>query len=274
MNLLEIVRRVPKPEPWAEGENIPWNDPGFSERMLKEHLSQVHDAASRRREIIEDQVEWIHRQVLHGRPSKILDLACGPGLYTSRFEKLGHTVRGIDFAPASVEHANSISSAEHVLADVRQADFGTGNDLVMMIFGEFNAFRRSDAVSILARARDSLSGHGEILLEPHEPEAIMDRGHQPVSWTAREYGLFSERPHILLEESFWDTTQRAATTRYWVVDAETGSVERHAQSMQHYTIPEYRQLLVDAGLKLDYIAPSLDGSATQGEFFVLVASRA
>jgi hypothetical protein len=48
MNLIDIVNRIPIPEPWVEGEKIPWNEPAFSARMLQEHLSQEHDAASRR----------------------------------------------------------------------------------------------------------------------------------------------------------------------------------------------------------------------------------
>jgi len=45
VNLTDLINRK-MPEPWAE--KIPWDDPAFSERMLKEHLSQEHDAASRR----------------------------------------------------------------------------------------------------------------------------------------------------------------------------------------------------------------------------------
>lgn len=41
-----MINRTKIPEPWSEGEKIPWNEPAFSERMLKEHLSQNHDAAS------------------------------------------------------------------------------------------------------------------------------------------------------------------------------------------------------------------------------------
>jgi hypothetical protein len=51
--ILDIVERSPGPAPWSEGDNIPWNDPEFSERMLTEHLSQEHDLASRRSETID-----------------------------------------------------------------------------------------------------------------------------------------------------------------------------------------------------------------------------
>lgn len=57
MKLIDIIHRQPNPQPWSEGEKIPWNDPAFSKRMLKEHLSQAHDAASRRSETIDAQVD-------------------------------------------------------------------------------------------------------------------------------------------------------------------------------------------------------------------------
>ena len=50
MKLPDLVGREPAPDPWTEGEKIPWHEPEFSRRMLEEHLSQHHDAASRRLE--------------------------------------------------------------------------------------------------------------------------------------------------------------------------------------------------------------------------------
>jgi hypothetical protein len=38
------------PEPFADGRQIPWNDRGFSRRMLAYHLDESHDLASRRAE--------------------------------------------------------------------------------------------------------------------------------------------------------------------------------------------------------------------------------
>jgi len=74
MNLNDLFHRDPEPKPWEEGEKIPWNDPDFNRRMLKEHLSQKHDAASRRTRTIKKQVDWIHNFVLDGKPSIPKDL--------------------------------------------------------------------------------------------------------------------------------------------------------------------------------------------------------
>ena len=46
MKIPDLIERKAIPQPWGEGDNIPWNEPGFSERMLAEHLSQAHDMAS------------------------------------------------------------------------------------------------------------------------------------------------------------------------------------------------------------------------------------
>jgi hypothetical protein len=80
MNLSDIIQRG-IPQPWSEGDNIPWNEPGFSERMLKEHLAQDHDAASRRLATVERHVGFIQQRVLggkEGKPAQVLDLGCGP----------------------------------------------------------------------------------------------------------------------------------------------------------------------------------------------------
>src|SRR6266542_3437561 len=102
MRLADLALRQCPPEPWREGDNIPWHEPAFSARMLAEHLSQAHDAASRRAATIDRQVAWIHEAVLRGRPTRILDLGCGPGLYTGRLARLGHTCVGIDYSPAAI----------------------------------------------------------------------------------------------------------------------------------------------------------------------------
>ena len=142
MQLIDVVKRSPAPQPWAEGDNIPWNDPAFSERMLKEHLPP-NSRASRRFDIIDRHVAWIHQTVLSSRPTRVLDLGCGPGLYAMRLAGLGHDCTGIDFSPASIRYAREQAqqaglSCTFTHEDVRKAAFGAGFGLAMFIYGEFN----------------------------------------------------------------------------------------------------------------------------------------
>ena len=280
VDLLELVARQAVPEPWAEGEKIPWNDPDFSRRMLAEHLSQAHDMASRRFAVIDRHVAWIHGVLLQARPARILDLGCGPGLYTSRLARLGHECAGIDFSPASIAYAREQARTEglrctYVQHDIRTAEYGSGYDLVMFLFGELNVFRPAEAQAIVRRACQALGEGGLLLLEVHTFTCVCDIGQQPRSWYSAPSGLFSERPHLVLTESFWDDLRAVATERHFVVDAVTGDVARHAASVQAYTDEQYRSLLADGGLAGVSFYPSLTGGPdeAQGGLLVVVGSR-
>ncbi|MBN1402423.1 MAG: class I SAM-dependent methyltransferase [Anaerolineae bacterium] len=264
MNLLDIVQRDPQPGPWAEGDNIPWHEPGFSQRMLREHFNQAHDAASRRTPTIDAQVHWIHTHVLRGQPGRILDLGCGPGLYAGRFARLGHTCLGIDYSPASIAYARQEAEREglscrYVLQDLRQADYGAGHDLAMLIYGEFNIFRPGDMRAILGKAHRALKEGGLLLLEPHTLDAVREQGQGPATWYASSSGLFSERPHLCLTERHWDDESQTATVRHYVVDAASGDVTRYAQTFQGYTDEAYTAILQECGFSGVVFHPSLRG---------------
>ena len=280
MNLGDILSRKIPPEPWDEGDNIPWNEPGFSRRMLHEHLTQSHDLASRRSEKIDAHVDWIHREALRGSPAKILDLGCGPGLYSSKLARLGHRCVGIDYSPASIEYAREQAvkedlPCEYIHADIRSADYGSGYGLVMLIFGEFNVFKPSDAALILSKAYGALGEGGVLLLEAHTSEAMREFGLRPATWYSAESGLFSESPHLCFQENFWDAESETITRRYFIVDAATGEVSRYAQSMKAYTDEQYRAVLEKAGFVDVRFHPSLIGTedVSQPDLLVMTARK-
>jgi SAM-dependent methyltransferase len=278
MDLTELINRTSPPIPWQEGDNIPWNEPGFSRRMLREHLSQEHDAASRRFSIIDRHVDWIHTNLLAYQPTRILDLCCGPGFYTQRLARMGHTCYGIDYSPASIEYAILNISTEklainYTCQDIRQAQFPAGVGLVMLIYGEFNVFKPTDAILILDKAWQALNPGGIILLEPHPYPIIQRLGDAPAKWYSSPGGLFSEHPHLVLKENFWDTSSNTCTNRYFVLEAKTGQVTRFAQSMQAYEDAQYRALLSSHGFTDIQLLPGLSGNDSPAELIAITARK-
>jgi SAM-dependent methyltransferase len=278
--LLDIINRKLPPTPWEEGDCIPWSDPAFSERMLKEHLCQDYDLASRRAEKIDEQVAWIHGELLNGQPTTILDLACGPGLYTSRLARLGHECVGIDYSPASIRHAEDTARRDGLACvyqqdDVRKASYGDGFGLVMMLFGQFNVFRRDDARTILANALTALAPGGRLLLETQAFAQVEAGGQAGATWHSHESGLFSDRPHLWLQENFWDSDSQTSTERFLIVDAATGEVTRYAQSNSAYTNEQLREMLAEAGFEKVRLLPSLIGVKDESQSFsqVIIGER-
>ena len=280
MKLADIVRRQSPPIPWQEADNIPWNNVEFSQRMLKEHLSQDHDAASRRFEIVDRHVDWIHHHVLSEKRSRILDLGCGPGLYLHRLAKLGHHCIGIDYSPSSIAYALAEAkkeklSIQYFCENIQQADFGEGLDLIMLIFGELNVFPPAKAKALLRRAHHALEKDGILLIEPHTFAAIEDMGQQSGSWHSAEEGLFSNNPYLCLQENSWDSNSRTASVRYFVIDADTGEVTRCAASYQAYTDAEYKSLLAECRFSSIRQYNTLPGNAKehQRDLTVFVAAK-
>ena len=279
--ILDIVDRTPEPAPWSEGDNIPWNDPEFSERMLAEHLSQEHDLASRRTETIDRHVEWIFSEILDSSPARLLDLACGPGLYTIRLARFGCECVGIDFSTASIRYATDMAAAEAQLsctyyqADVRDGSFGEDFDLVMMIYGQFNVFPRDAGMEILANAHRALNPGGLLLLEVQSLELIRRGGEKAPSWYSTRSGLFSETPHLVLQENFWHADAGASTTRFSVIDARTGDVSCYALSNEAYTEHQLTDALQSAGFRNVEMFPSLCGEVVDADHDlpVVVARR-
>jgi SAM-dependent methyltransferase len=218
--------------------------------------------------------------VLGERPTRILDLGCGPGFYAHRLAALGHECRGIDFSPASIAYAEQTAQDQALACafeygDIRTAGYRAGYGLVMLIFGELNVFRPTDAERILTKAWAALDDGGAILLEPHTFSAVQQLGQMPNTWYSSSSGLFAEQPHLCLQENFWDSERTAATMRYLVIDAASAEVTRYASSMQAYTHEQYRHLLASSGFSDSKIFPSLLGvaDAEHQELLAIVARK-
>jgi SAM-dependent methyltransferase len=276
-DILSLVNRVIPPQPWLEGDNIPWDEPGFSKRMLAEHLDQAHDLASRRESEIGTQVTWIHERLLLGEPTRVLDLACGPGLYLLGLARLGHRGLGVDFSPAAIAYGSAAAeqaglAVEFIEADLREVALETGFGLAMMLYGQLNVFPRPVAAALVARAVATLEPGGTFLAEPQRFDHVRNTGAATPTWSAAHSGLFSATPHLLLTESFWDDVTRTTTERFHAIDAATATVTSHAMSSVAYGDAELEALLSGAGLVDVTLRPAL-GDTAVAETLLMVTGR-
>ena len=251
--LMDIMQPAPSEDSlWSGAYKIPWNDPQFSRRMLREHLTQDHAMASRKQEAIAAQAAWLAERFLSHGKRNLLDLGCGPGLYAPHLVKAGHKYHGIDFSPASIEHAQASFAAEgqceFSLGDVRQADYGQGHDLVMMLYGEINVFSPENCARILAGTHEALKLGGRIFLEAHTPQAVMEMG-QGHTWYKSAGGLFSDEPHVCLTENHWHPEQAVALQIFQVIDLATCGMQTYRSTTQAYDEDGYIGMLRKAGFR-------------------------
>jgi SAM-dependent methyltransferase len=279
MTLLTLIEEFGSaPEPWMEGRTIPWDEPAFSARMLAQHLSQGHDRASRRVSLIDRHVKFLLEEIGLTRGTRVLDLGCGPGLYAHRLAAAGCSCIGIDIGPASIEFARQQAATEGLdcrfeLGDILATPFGEDHDLVLLLYGELNPFQREDALLLLKRCREALAPEGRLVLEVHSFDLVKRRGLSQPALSVAQKGLFSDLPHLRVDESFWHEEPRIACGRHWIVDGATSQVTKYGWSMQAYDDAEYESLLAAAHLQFETYLPSLTGDDDGSGFPVLIARR-
>ncbi|MEM7100643.1 MAG: methyltransferase domain-containing protein [Pseudomonadota bacterium] len=279
MNLAEIVDRTP-PVPWNGDYKIPWHEPAFSKRMLREHLDQTHSQASRPQTIIEKQIDFLEKKVFNGEVGKILDLGCGPGFYCKSLAERGHTCLGIDFSPAAIEYARTADTrSDYQMVDVRSTDLPNSFDLVLMTYGEFNAFNPSEAELLIKKMHDAAWPNGTIVLEVHDEQAIRKLGNASPAWQALQRSVFSDEPHIWFSENFWHEEELTAIRRHYVLSENVLSENvlskkeqpaAYINTLKGYRQHDYVSMLQNNGFRRIAVSPSL--SADPGLFFLIAAT--
>jgi len=281
--LRALADRPRRPRPWQDGSKIPWHEPDFSQRVLAAHLDPASHMASRAPEVIAEHVSWLQELLSaepmpSGRPRHLLDLGCGPGLYVPPMVQAGHHVTGIDFSPAAIDHARqSLGNT----ATFHEADLTalpgelleqlTPVDVATFWFGEFNSFPPDQAQAMLTSVASTMPADSLLVLE-YQPWDLFLRD-DDTSWEAHTESVFSDEPHLRLEEHFWDEEARAEINVFWILESESGQIQRHTQCHQAYTDDELVEMLRVAGFEDPQFHPPITGVDERFEFPVIVARR-
>lgn len=253
--LWRVYNRSQPARPWEDGENLPWNDPDFSQRMLREHLDQSHGAASRQRSEILRLVDWLWGKFDLAPGARVLDITCGPGLYAVEMARRGARVTGIDFGPASIQYARDLAAQQGVAdrctfiqSDVRDAlpeQAGQAYDAALFIYGQLSVFTREETATLLRQAAAALRPGGRLAIELLNYDRI-DKTDSNF-WFTDDRGLWGDRPFLVLGERFWNAEERTVIDRFNLLHLETGKMEVIALSDCGYETEEMLALLQDCG---------------------------
>ena len=255
------------PLPFDPRAELDWGNPVYSRRLLREHLDQAHDGASRRVPIIERHIGRL-RTLLPSPPALVLDAACGPGLYAVRLARLGYDVVGIDVGEPVLRHARRLArdaagaaaasptghgSAAFLRADLR----GTGLDdprlrrpfdACLLIYYVLESFPRTAQVQVMRRLRDRLRPHGRLFLELRTRPADHPPGRMS-HWEEVSASILADEPHLLLSDTTWDARRLVYVLREVAV-LHGGDVAVQQTTGVMSTLDQVRSMVRRAGLRL------------------------
>lgn len=167
LELAEFVRR-PRPFSSYTTDRL-WTDPHVARSMLAFHLDESNDIASRSGATVDGFVGWLDARLgLSGK--RVLDLGCGPGLYTTRMARREALVTGFDFSAVSLNHARTAAAAAGQAIDYVQGDYHRDPlpgpaDIVTLIYGDYNAMSPDRRRKLLGKVRDTLAPGGVFVFD-------------------------------------------------------------------------------------------------------------
>ncbi len=227
-----------------------WTDPHISEQLLEAHLDPSTDAASRRPAAIEATIAWLELTALKAA-SRVLDLGCGPGLYSQRLARKGHRVKGMDFSGRSLDHARESARAagldiEYELGDYVRDGIGGPYDLALLIYCDIGALSPGDRATLLRKVRASLSPGGAFVFD-FADDSVPGKSAEERRWGLEESGFWSPRPYLLLEETRRYPELKMVQRMSIVAEEGSGKVERYMIRDWCFYEDDMRELVLAAG---------------------------
>ena len=263
--LWRVFRRPERPRPWQNGGNLPWDDPAFSARMLREHLDQTHGAASRKAQERALQMVWLWEKLSLAAGHVVLDVTCGPGLYAVDLAGRGCHVTGIDFGPAAIAYARELAAAQgvselctFVQQDVREmAVPAEAFDAALLLYGQLAVLERAEARALLAAVAAALKPGGRLVVELLNQERVDKQ--DSTWWFTDDKGLWGERPFLHLGERYWLAAESLSMERFHIIDLETGQMDEILLCDQTYSVDEMSGILRAAGFGAVDVYPAWAG---------------
>lgn len=214
-----------KPEPFSRyTTDMLWTDPWIAQQMLKVHLDESTDLASRKSQTIDGIVGWFDRKIgLSGK--NVCDLGCGPGLYARRMATRGARVIGVDFSAVSLDYARSEAAAHNLDIEYRRADYliddlPDGQDVVSLIWCDFCTLPPEKRRTLLERIRGMLNPGGTFVFDVSTTQQFEKR-REVMTYGRRPMGDFwSSDDHFGFQTTFLYDQDKIALDRYLIVAPE------------------------------------------------------
>ncbi len=214
-----------------------WTDPYISKQLLKIHLNPDVDIASRKKTTIEKTAKWILDSCHSSEKLSILDLGCGPGLYTEAFAEQGHQVMGIDISENSIDYATksakekglsiSYQNGNYLSIDLGKAQY----DLIVLIYTDLGVLTPTEREQLLAKVFLALKQGGVFIFDLLKDQNLNEKL-TPKTWEANEAGFWRATPYLALSESFLYEKEKVILFQHTII--EEGGAMDHYRFWTHF----------------------------------------
>ncbi len=225
MKINDIISKSERPTIYEKGTSFMWTDEHISKQLLNIHLNPEIDLGSRKMSTIQKTADWILDSQQGKSKLKILDLGCGPGLYSEIFAKKGHSVTGVDISKTSISYAQKSAgekdldieyiNASYLNLELEECEF----DLVLLVYTDIGVLHPADRVILLRMIYKTLKAGGVFIFDVLK-DNFLEQRMTPRNWEATDKGFWKDSPHVVLSESFLYEEQKVILYQHIIIDSE------------------------------------------------------
>ncbi len=223
MDELEALSKRPRLYE-RKGNNL-WDDEHISQKMLEAHLDPDWEAASRCHRFMDQSAAWLGQLFSTHGCRELLDLGCGPGLYSERLTRLGFQVTGLDISRRSIAYAREQAqqkrlAIEYHCCDYLNIDERERFDAAVLIYCDFGALTRAEAERLVQGVYGALRPGGLWVLDVFRPAHRSPDENGRKSWGVEREGFWNAGPHLFVSETFYYPEAEAYLDQTFVLQAD------------------------------------------------------
>lgn len=225
MNIQQTMSKIGEIKLYDKGTSVMWTDEYISKQLLKLHVDPDNDVASRCSEKIDKLISWIIGKYANA-DGDVIDIGCGPGLFTQRLAQKGYKVTGIDFSKAAVDYA--VKNAKQMKLDIDyrcmnylELDFREKADLIIMIYCDFCVLSKKEQHKLLSNVYRALKPGGMFVFDVYNEESLNFRELKK-EWDFKDDGFWREDPYTVMSMTRHYEENRVVLSQHIIYDEKSG----------------------------------------------------
>jgi len=257
--LLDIARH---PEPFEPGTQEVWLDEDVADYVLKAHFDETIPGGSRDSTFIDETVGFISQLAPVEKFKKVIDLGCGPGLYSNKLAERGYDVVGVDFNKTSIKYAinesiNHNLSIDYRIEDITNIEIENEFDLALLIYQIYCVFSPENRKKILRNVHRGLKTGGLVLFDVLS-EANYDNFEENLMWSVSHGDSpMSDKEHLVLYASIKYPNHVSLARNILVF--EDGKIVNYNYWNQYFSIDSLAKEVNEAGFTLEKVYAAVNG---------------
>lgn len=167
MEIRQLFNYIKTPHKFENSPDNIWTNEKLSSLVMNSYFDSSIYGGSYSKEFRNESLDFINQFLQKG---SVLDIGCGPGLYSNKLAKLNYSVTGIDISQSAIKYAQKYAKEKDIKVNFEKSDIfsytPTQNyNNVLLIYYIYSFFSSSKRKILLKKIYNLLENKGTFILD-------------------------------------------------------------------------------------------------------------